>query len=321
MADIKIPLPKRFQKSLIVNEQDQGKKLFEYLANTITPSLSKAIWKKCITAGSVWITSNKKRTRVKRVTLELKTGDKIEVFFDPKVLETKITNRNLEQSANSPILVSSIQNNHYDLSIWYKPINMISQDSPYGDQSSLYSYVSRFFKKNLDFNRKTTNLIHRLDRETDGLILFAHDAKTTAKLNLAFSNKTIQKTYYGLIIGNEKVVETTCNDPIDGKESLTHVSPVSNQELEKLYLLYPETKVLPATWCKLMPVTGRKHQLRIHLQKMGRPLLHDPRYSRTHKKGTRLYLCAYQIVFDSINLNLLDEKNFILLKQAFANQN
>lgn len=303
MVDINSPLPKRFQKTLTVSEVDQGKKLFEFLANSITPSLSKAIWKKCISAGSIWVTSNKKRSRIKRVTLIIKKNDKIEVFFDPNILKNKT------QKTLPPLKVYEFE----DITAWYKPNNMVTQDSAFGDKLSLYSFVKEEMKK----LKKQTYLLHRLDRETDGLVLFAHNASTASYINELFATKKIQKTYFGFICGSEPVNKEIINIPIENKESITELDVVNSNDLSLLYTLYPETKDLAGTWCQLNPITGRKHQLRIHLQSLGRPLLHDPRYSRTHKKNSRLYLCAYKIIFGSKCINMLDEINFNILLHSF----
>lgn len=279
--------PKRIQTTLKVTKEQAGNKLFDFLANVITPSVSKASWKKCIEAGGIWLRNNNQKKRLKRVTCVVQEGDIIEVFFDPHVLESS------DAFKNSPPLKIFHQG---QLSCWYKPANMLTQGSPYGDQSSLQHFVSNLIKP--------TFLLHRLDRETEGLVLFAHHKEMAAKCNAIFSEHKIQKSYFALIVKKEMIEEQMIDVPIDKKNAMTKVENPSEEELKKIYEKYPETKDLQASWVRLLPISGRKHQLRIHMQHLGRPLLHDPRYSRTHKKGTRLYLIAYAIECEELKLKI-----------------
>ena len=278
---------KRFQKKITVDQDSNGHKLFDFLANSITPQLSKATWKKCIEAGGVWLKNPKEKKRLKRVTTVVKSGDILEIFFDPKAISG--TNPNSEKL---PELIYQ-QNS---ISVWNKPINMLTQPSPYGDDNSLLSYVSKKIKPSY--------LIHRLDRETEGLVMFAHSKEMAAKLNVIFSEHLIQKKYFALVVGTKNVLEQKIDLEIEDKNATTLIEMPTNLEIEQLYQKFPETKTLNASWVKLLPITGRKHQLRIHLQSIKRPLIFDPRYSRTHKKDSRLYLIAYALQCHELNLDL-----------------
>lgn len=280
-------LTKRIQTKVKVTKEQAGSKLFDFLANSITSEVSKASWKKCIEAGGVWLRNANQKKRLKRVTELVQEGDLIEVFFDPKVLES---NENL---LTSPPLRVYYQDH---ISCWFKPANMLTQGSPYGDQSSLQSYVSKLIKP--------TFLIHRLDRETEGLVIFAHNKNMAAICNRVFSEHKIQKSYFALIVKKDLIHNQEIDLPIEGKNAVTQLENPTELELDKLYQKYPETKDFNALWIKLLPITGRKHQLRIHMQYLKRPLLHDPRYSRTHKKGTRLYLIAYSVECLDLKLKL-----------------
>lgn len=287
---------KRIQTKLVVNEQFSGVKLYDFLFQSITPGLSKAIWKKCITAGGVWLKQGNQKKRVKRVTALVQTGEHYEVFFDPKAI--------LSEGVSDKLGIKKIY--HKDqLSCWYKPANILTQNSPYGDQTSLQSYVTKVISPSAAY------LIHRLDRETEGLVLFAHSKNMAAKCNYVFAEHLIQKSYVALVVGSNTFPslqslddEQKIESKIDGKDAVTIMKKVNDWEVQKLYELFPETKNFLATWVKLLPITGRKHQLRIHMQQIGRPLLHDPRYSRTHKKGTRLYLMAYGIFSKELEIDI-----------------
>jgi tRNA pseudouridine32 synthase/23S rRNA pseudouridine746 synthase len=287
-------LPKRFQRKIQVEESLHGLKLFEFLANSITPRLSKATWKKCIQSGGVWLKSSNKKLRVKRVTSLVKKGDIFEIFFDPKVLEG-LKNSTLKSEESSSLTPKMLYHQN-QISCWFKPINLVTQDTPYGDNESLFQYVKGKITP--------THLLHRLDRETEGLVLFAHTKDQAAKCNLLFSDRKIAKIYFAFVQGKEQIQPQNINYAIEGKEAHTEIAPMSTVEYNILYQLFPETKEFHGTWVKLKPTTGRKHQLRIHMQYIKRALLFDPKYSRTHSKGQRLYLLAYGLECEELGIKL-----------------
>ena len=275
----------RIHAKVRVEEAQKGMKLFDFLAEVIHPPVSKTLWKKCIEAGGVWQRLGKQKKRIKRVTTLINTGDHFEVYFDSNTLE-------ITKNSDPSVLLYHQQ----QISCWLKPHNMLTQDSPYGDQSSLFHYVSQKIHP--------TYLVHRLDRETEGLVLFAHSKEMAALCNTVFSEHLIQKYYYALIVKKNPITAREIDEAIEGKKAITRLEIPDAAELEKLYNQFPETQTFDATWVKLLPLTGRKHQLRIHMQRLGRPLLHDPRYSRTHKKGQRLYLIAYALYSERLHIDI-----------------
>lgn len=131
--------------------------------------------------------------------------------------------------------------------------------------------------------------VHRLDYPTTGVLLAGKTSSSIRALNELFEDKTIQKTYYAVTIG-EMNKSGTITSPIDGKKAQSNymvIESVSSKKFGQLNLV------------ELKPQTGRRHQLRKHLSTIGNPILGDPEYGLENLivKGKGLYLHAYALEF------------------------
>lgn len=129
--------------------------------------------------------------------------------------------------------------------------------------------------------------VHRLDRLTGGVLLIAKTRSAAARLGGQFENRLIKKTYLAWVPG-EIAEGLTLDKPIEGKEALTIVSRVKtidHRYLGRLSLL------------KVVPHTGRRNQIRIHLSEAGYPILGDLKFGGP-KSGKGLFLFAQDICFD-----------------------
>lgn len=129
--------------------------------------------------------------------------------------------------------------------------------------------------------------VHRLDRKTSGLVVFAKEKKHVAAFQELFINNEIQKTYYGLVRGYI-AASGKIDSPVKGrdannyKEALTYFKCLKTAELA--IPVYP-FETARYSLVELAPKTGRLHQLRIHLNKISHPLVGDPKYGdRYHNR-------------------------------------
>jgi len=152
-------------------------------------------------------------------------------------------------------------------------------------------------------------VVHRLDWETSGVMVFARHKEALRHLNRQFMQRLVKKEYqarvFGLLIGEGKIdVPLRCDwenrprqmvDFEQGKKSLTHWQCIATESAqnEKISRL------------KLMPETGRSHQLRVHLLHLRHPILGDPLYA--HDKALnmtdRLQLHATRLKFNHPKTN------------------
>ena len=133
-------------------------------------------------------------------------------------------------------------------------------------------------------------LVHRLDRDTSGVVILAKDPKTQTFLRRQFQDRKAHKTYYAVLTGVPKLAEARLNLPImrDLKHPTTFRVDPRGKQSETFY------KVLKSdgkhALVELKPTSGRTHQLRVHMKYLEHPIIGDPIYGT--EEADRLYLHA-----------------------------
>lgn len=180
----------------------------------------------------------------------------------------------------------------------YEDANLIAVNKPYG--------------KNFDWaleERSDFLPVHRLDKDTSGIILFAKNAETQEYLKKLFQNREIHKTYLTLVVGEIKNKEGVINLGI-GRSKKTPLKRVAiGEQRGTVREAVTEYKVLKSlkgfTYLEAYPKTGRTHQIRSHFSAIGHPVVCDKLYSG--KKFicptglTRQFLHAFAIEFNLPN--------------------
>jgi 23S rRNA pseudouridine955/2504/2580 synthase len=148
-------------------------------------------------------------------------------------------------------------------------------------------------------------LVHRLDRDTSGVLVLGKTPGAAAKLAGAFARRRTQKTYWALVAGLPKPGEGVLELPlvkkgVGDREMMVPAEPkdpnAESAETEFVTLARAADKV---AWMALWPHTGRTHQLRAHMLAMGHPILGDPKYrnevSAALSEGLKLQLHARRL--------------------------
>ena len=137
-------------------------------------------------------------------------------------------------------------------------------------------------------------LVHRLDRDTSGVVILTKNPETQKMLRRQFQDRKTHKTYYAIVEGQPKLPEALIDLPIarnlkrpttfqvdqNGKASQTHYKVIEQNDKYSLI--------------ELKPTTGRTHQLRVHLKYLGTPILGDVVYG-SGRKAPRLFLHAKEL--------------------------
>ncbi|MCK5041480.1 MAG: RluA family pseudouridine synthase [Sphingomonadales bacterium] len=150
-------------------------------------------------------------------------------------------------------------------------------------------------------------LVHRLDKDTSGVLLLARTAKAAAALARAFKSRETQKTYWALIMGMPRYEQGQIDLKME-KLSGPHgekmvVSDDGKPSTTEFYRV--DHAARRATWMALRPVTGRTHQLRLHMAHLGNPIVGDGKYGGkeaflTGSISKKMHLHARSI---SVNIN------------------
>lgn len=162
-----------------------------------------------------------------------------------------------------------------DFAIFDKPSNLVIHPNSKKTEYSLLDEIRYHFGDK-------ANQAHRIDAETSGLVLVGKHEKATNSLASMFESKEYKKSYLAIVEGEilEKIsinknlkkegkkigVRMAVCDKDEGKESITHVKPIKYNKEKNISLI------------ELIPITGRQHQIRVHLYSIGHRIVGDPIY-------------------------------------------
>ena len=169
---------------------------------------------------------------------------------------------------------------HEDAAIlaFNKPSGLSSQGGR-GQVNTLDELLAAFAKSSGNRPR----LVHRLDRDTSGVILTARTQPAASFLGKAMMGRRVQKTYLALVAAAPEPSSGTIEVPLRrdevGREAYMRVCPPDHPDAEDAYSWYRTLgQGEGVALVELRPRTGRMHQLRVHLSHIGRPILGDVRY-------------------------------------------
>lgn len=141
-------------------------------------------------------------------------------------------------------------------------------------------------------------VVHRLDMGTSGLMVFARGALAQRQLSISFAERRVHKRYVAVVEGRIEADSGSIDAPLiadwpqrprqmvdhaKGKPALTHWRVLK--------------RLADASRLELQPITGRSHQLRVHLQSIGHPIRGDALYAPAPLQSTRLLLHATHLAF------------------------
>lgn len=217
--------------------------------------------------GGVWLQKGGKGKTLHSRSLDslVSPEDKITLYYDARVLSFP----NLTEAK------CFHETPHYG--IWLKVAGVLPQGTQVSDHTSLLRCVEKLKKQE-------TYLIHRLDRETEGLMIIGYTSEGAAKLSDLFQKNKITKTYQAIVKGElGPGYKQTINELLDGKEAVTHFEVLLNRSGLSLLSIKIDT--------------GRLHQIRRHLDFIGHPVMGDPKYGRGNKNKDGLKLLAKSLSF------------------------
>ncbi len=149
-------------------------------------------------------------------------------------------------------------------------------------------------------------LVHRLDKDTSGVLLVARTPGSAAFFSKRFSGRSAQKIYWALVVGVPDIANGLIELPIakqagTGGEKM-HVDEAGGQAAKTRYRMI-ERAGNSAAWLELYPLTGRTHQLRVHMAAIGHPIVGDGKYGGqgaflTGSISRKMHLHARRLVID-----------------------
>lgn len=258
--------------SMTLDASNSHLKASQLLAERAQLSQSKV--KEAMQKGAVWLIRGKEKKRLRRAGRALRSGDRLELNYNAKIIE---------QEVPEPLLVHDAG----EYSVWFKPFGLNCQGSRWGDFATINRWVELNLPKLTQTPERPALLVHRLDRATTGLILLAHSKKAANLFSELFRNSKVDKRYQAIVKGDFSTVpkEYELKLPVDGKEACSIFSFNALKEGRSLV----DVKLL----------TGRKHQIRQHLRALGYPIVGDRLYGEAEEGSEDLQLQSVSLRFIS----------------------
>lgn len=175
-----------------------------------------------------------------------------------------------------------------DVVVIAKPPGLAMHPGPgHGTDTVLNALVGRYPELLELGHARGWGLVHRLDRDTSGLLLVARTAAAYDALVAAFSARRVKKEYLALVAGAPPAPSGEVAEAIDDKDALTRYEVIE--------------RAADAALVRALPVTGRMHQVRVHLARLGCPVLGDARHGGGRSSSVRvprLALHAHRLALD-----------------------
>lgn len=252
---------------IFVDENDENTRLDNYLSGMFD-NISRSKIQNFIKNGSILVNNC-----IKKPSYTLKQGDKIE--FE------KLENEELKiELQNIPLEIIYEDEN---MLVVNKPSGMLTHPTSIERENTLvnallYKYGDNLSDINGEFRR---GIIHRLDRNTSGLLMIAKNNKAHEFLAQQIKDHTITKKYRAILKGNYNGDEDRIDLPIGRHPKQPHkmaIVPVKDGGKESITLLKVLERFKEATYVELTLITGRTHQIRVHMSHMRHPVYNDTLY-------------------------------------------
>ncbi len=238
---------------------------------------------------------DRKKVRVngefKKSSYKMRERDRVEVEFElPEPARIQAEDIALE-------VIHSDQ----DVIVINKPSGMVVHPGAGIRQGTLVNAVLFHFPEIRKIGpEQRPGIVHRLDKEASGVMVVARSERAFLELARQFKNREVDKVYLGLVWGKMKDVEGKIDWPIGRhpkygqRVSIKTKRPREAETRFRVLREFQETTLL-----EIKPVTGRTHQIRVHLSASGHPLLGDGRYGqrKSRFKYPRLFLHAHRLAF------------------------
>ena len=305
---------------LTISDDEAGQRIDNYLLSKLK-GVPKSLIYRIVRKGEVRINKGRVKPEYK-----LQVGDVLRI---PPV---RISEKEQPQISNKLNKVNQLENQIIFEDDYLLAINKPSGIAVHGGSGLSFGVIEAL--RALRPEARFLELVHRLDRDTSGILLIAKKRSVLRHLHEQLRIKTIQKDYLALVRGQWqshcKVVQAPLlKNELSGGERIVRVSEQGKPSETRFSI---EERYIAATLIKASPITGRTHQIRVHTQYAGHPIALDDKYGdaefdrQMRELGLdRLFLHAFSLCFEhpktgeTLRLNApLDDKMKNILQKLRA---
>lgn len=186
------------------------------------------------------------------------------------------------------------------LDVLYEDDNLIAVNKPPGllvtpdrwnpSIPTIQDMIREYIRREAGGGHPNIRVVHRLDKDTSGVTLLAKNVKTQTYLSRQFEKGEVTKTYYAIVRGVMTKDEGIINFSLQESSKKPGTMTVNKKGKQSISLYKVVERFKNSTLVEVHPLTGRTHQVRVHLMSIGYPLLFDPIYG----EATPLYLSQFK---------------------------
>jgi 23S rRNA pseudouridine1911/1915/1917 synthase len=268
------------------SEAGSRTRLDVFLADKIE-GLSRAQVRKVIDGGGVRV-----GTFARKAGYKLKAGDRVHVEYEIPEPEGVLIPQNI------PLKIVYMD---ADVIVIDKPPHLVVHPGPGHPSGTLVNaLIYHFPEVALVGNEQRPGIVHRLDQDTSGVMVVARSPRAFSFLHDQFKRRVVWKTYLALAWGRVTAAEGKLSWPLGrhpkegSRISIRARSPKKAETFFAVQRIFRDTTLL-----EVKPVTGRTHQIRVHLAAAGHPVVGDPVYGRKREPRDfpRIFLHAHTLSF------------------------
>ncbi len=193
--------------------------------------------------------------------------------------EQPLTRNTIRDRGDYDVLQAMLLHEDKKVLVFNKPAGLAVQGG-----SGVNRHVDSMLESMRSQKGEKPRLVHRIDRDTSGILVVARTRSAAAELTKAFRHRTTEKTYWAICKGVPRKREGQISTWLvkertpegDIMRVAKHGEPDADHAVSKYRVIDNTGPTL--SWLELQPVTGRTHQLRVHTQHLGHPIIGDPKY-------------------------------------------
>lgn len=270
------------QPHVFIVENTEITRLDRWLKRQI-PHLGQGLLEKLLRQGKIKLNEKKVKSSTR-----VQNDDVISLFVDINKLQEQLeTTAPPEKPAAIPLLTQDEIAWLESLIIWededFLVLNKPSGLAAQGGSKTL-KHVDGYLQALGKIKKQRYRLVHRLDRDTSGVFVVAKTLEMATHLTTLFKEGNVQKTYWAVVVNHPKPGIGKIKAPLIKQKGDKEKMMVDEKYGKKAITVYRTVKKLigkrgqDLTWLELNPETGRTHQIRVHCEYMGCPILGDGKY-------------------------------------------
>jgi len=178
------------------------------------------------------------------------------------------------------------------LDILYEDDNLIAVNKPSGllvtpdrwnpSIPTIQDMLREYLRRNGGVTHPNIRVVHRLDKDTSGVVVLAKNIKAQSHLSKQFESGDVSKTYLALVKGVVEKDEGMINQPLIESSHKPGTMTLHKKGKKSISLYKVLERFRTCTYAQVTPLTGRTHQVRVHMMSIGHPLLYDPLYGEAN---------------------------------------